>query len=41
MEDALKKGYGDAFALRNDLDLSAIHKLPSFGKLMKQYFGLK
>lgn len=38
LDDALKKGFGDAFALRNDLDLSAIHKLPSFEKLMKQYF---
>ncbi|MFM7671849.1 MAG: caspase family protein [Bacteroidota bacterium] len=38
LESALAKGFGDSFALRNDLDLAAIQKLPSFGKLMKQYF---
>jgi len=38
IEESLKKGFGDSFALRNDLDLVAVQKLPSFGKLMKEYF---
>jgi len=38
IEESLKKGFGDAFALQNDLDLTAIQKLPLFNKLMKEYF---
>jgi hypothetical protein len=38
IEESLKKGFGDSFALRNDLDLTAIQKLPLFIKLIKEYF---
>ena len=38
IEDALKKGYGTEFALRNDLDLESIHKQPLFKELLKKYF---
>ena len=39
LEIALKKGYGDDFSIRNDLDLSPVQKLPSFRKLLQQYFN--
>ena len=41
LEEALKKGFADEFALRNDTDLESIQKLPAFEKLMRQFFGKK
>lgn len=41
LEETLKKGFGDEFALRNDKDLESIQKLPAFEKLMKDFFGKK
>ena len=38
MEEALKKGFGDAFALRNVLDLEMVRTFPAFDQLMKRYF---
>ncbi len=38
LEDSLKKGFGDAFALRNDMDLEIVRTLPEFEKLMNRYF---
>lgn len=41
LEEALKKGFADEFALRNDTDLESIQKLPAFEKLMKDFFVKK
>ncbi len=38
LEEALQKGFGDAFALRNDMDLESIRSQPAFEKLMQRYF---
>lgn len=38
LEDALKKGFGNEFTIRNDLDLETVRKMPGFEKLMRSYF---
>lgn len=41
LEEALKNGFADEFALRNDKDLESIQNLPAFEKLLKDFFGKK
>jgi tetratricopeptide (TPR) repeat protein len=38
IEEALKLGFGDSFALQNDMDLEAVRTSPAFSALIKQYF---
>jgi hypothetical protein len=38
LEEALRLGFGDSFALQNDMDLEATRALPGFAPLMKRYF---